>query len=213
VPITYIRPGVYVEEVPTPCQASRARKCPGVCVRAAAWMPPVNENTNTRKETRHPWAAAHGSPIRTHATSGHLRRAGHGSARVPRQGRRHNAKTPQNVIDRNTRGLPPTARLFAHTPPLATTGEPGTEVPGCRGMDAATTQKHHKTQSIVDLSSSHFDVPEGTRLVTRFATFPVVSFFRQLQNVAGETPSHSQNSFTVSCNCANPQAAALIQDT
>ena len=143
---------------PPPCQASRARKCPGVCGRAAASMPPVNEthpnakkpdtrglpptarlitphsspianNTHTRhtghrraghgsarvcaagtppqrknatkrNRSQHPWAAAHGSPIRTHATSGHLRRAGHGSARVPRQGRRHNAKTPQNAINR-----------------------------------------------------------------------------------------------------------------
>ena len=35
---------------PPPCQASRARKCPGVCGRAAASMPPVNETHPNAKK-------------------------------------------------------------------------------------------------------------------------------------------------------------------
>jgi len=76
-------------------QASRARKCPG----APAWMP-TRKNRIRRKQSRHPWAPAHGSPRRT----------------------------PH----------PPQA------PPQAHTGEPGTEVPGCPGMDA-DTQKQNQT--------------------------------------------------------------------
>jgi hypothetical protein len=48
-------------------------------------------------------------------------------------------------------------------------------------------------ESIVDVGSSHFDLPAGGRCVMRSATFPVASFFRQLLNVAGETLSHSPN--------------------
>ncbi len=48
-------------------------------------------------------------------------------------------------------------------------------------------------ESIVDVGSSHFDLPAGRRCVMRCATFPVASFFRQLLNVAGETLSHSLN--------------------
>jgi hypothetical protein len=43
-----------------------------------------------------------------------------------------------------------------------------------------TCTDRNADQSIIDLGSSHFDVPEGRRLVTRFATFPVASFLRQL---------------------------------
>ena len=48
-------------------------------------------------------------------------------------------------------------------------------------------------ESIVDVGSSHFDLPAGGRCVMRSATFPVASFCRQLLNVAGETLSHSLN--------------------
>jgi hypothetical protein len=48
-------------------------------------------------------------------------------------------------------------------------------------------------ESIVDVGSSHFDLPAGRRCVMRSATFPVASFCRQLLNVAGETLSHSLN--------------------
>ena len=48
----------------------------------------------------------------------------------------------------HTRGLPPTARqaLANGRPTHTPTGEPGTEVPGCRGMHAARTQLHDKSQ-------------------------------------------------------------------
>jgi hypothetical protein len=79
------------------------------------------QNPTKRNESRHPWASAHGSPRRTphpphppQASTGPHRRAGHGSARVPRHGCRHAAKTESDANNRHTRGLPPTARHVAH---------------------------------------------------------------------------------------------------
>ena len=155
-------------------QASRARKCPG----AAAWTPPQRKNATKRNQSLHPWASAHGSPDchqRTHVTqASRVRKCPGAAARMP-PNRKYDTKRYHTQHPWAPAHGSPGCRQRTHV----THGEPGTEVPGCRGTDAATTQKHHKTQSSVDLSSSHFDVPEGTRLVTRFATFPVASFFRQ----------------------------------
>jgi hypothetical protein len=136
-------------------QASRARKCPGGCVRRHGCRQSTEPNQTQRIATpvgfRPRLATSHTTPttptpgLHRPTQASRARKCPGAPAWMPTRSKNRIRRKQSPHPWASAHGSPRHTPHPPQAPPQAHTGEPGTEVPGCPGMDA-DTQKQNQTQ-------------------------------------------------------------------